>query len=46
MLLLRLQGHSADNRYGAAAAAALRACSGWMRQVPTGTFQLLLAREA
>jgi uncharacterized protein len=44
-LLLRLPAISAGDRYGAAAEAALRACSGWMRQVPTGVFQLLLARD-
>ena len=42
-LLVRLRAICGRDDYRAAAEATLRACSAWMRQVPTGTFQLLLA---
>jgi uncharacterized protein len=45
MLLLRLQAVRPGKQYGAAAQTALRACQAWMRQAPTGVFQLLLAAE-
>jgi uncharacterized protein len=46
MLLLRLQtarGEASD--YRAAAEGAIRACMGWVQQMPAAGFQLLLARE-
>ena len=43
MLLARLRAICDRDDYGAAAEATLRACSPWMHQVPSGTFQLLLA---
>ena len=46
MLLLRLQAIAAGHDYRAAAEAAIRACDAWMRQVPTGVFQLLLAIDS
>ncbi len=45
MLLLRLQAISGGDDYRVAAEAAFRACFAWMRQVPTGAFQLLLAMD-
>lgn len=45
MLLLRLQAISPGDNFQIAAIAALRACFPWMRQAPTGVFQLLLAMD-
>jgi hypothetical protein len=44
-LLLRLQAISAGDDYRVAAEATFRACFARMRQVPTSTFQLLLAMD-
>ena len=44
-LFCRLQRICRRDDYRGAAEATLRACFAWMRQVPTGTFQLLLAME-
>jgi uncharacterized protein YyaL (SSP411 family) len=44
-LLVRLQAISPREDYAAAAGATWRACSAWLRQVPTATFQLLLAMD-
>jgi uncharacterized protein YyaL (SSP411 family) len=46
MLLLRLQAIATGHDYRMAADAAIRACDAWMRQAPTGVFQLLLAMSA
>jgi uncharacterized protein YyaL (SSP411 family) len=46
MLLLRLQAIAAGHDYRMAADATIRACDAWMRQAPTGVFQLLLAMSA
>jgi hypothetical protein len=43
MLLLRLQAISGRDDYGVAAEGEIRAFVPWMRQVPSGVFQLLLA---
>jgi hypothetical protein len=43
MLLLRLHTISGRDEYRAAADSTLRTLLPWMRQMPTGTFQLLLA---
>jgi uncharacterized protein YyaL (SSP411 family) len=45
MLLYRLQRICHRDDYRVAAEATLRACFAWMRQAPTGTFQLLLAMD-
>jgi uncharacterized protein YyaL (SSP411 family) len=45
MLFYRLQRICGREEYRAAGEATLRACFAWMRQVPTGTFQLLLAMD-
>ena len=44
-LLMRLAAISVDAKYRTAAEATLRACFARMRQMPTGTFQLLLAMD-
>jgi uncharacterized protein YyaL (SSP411 family) len=44
-LFYRLQRIGRCEDYRLAAEATLRACFAWMRQVPTGTFQLLLAMD-
>ena len=44
-LFYRLHRIGRREDYRAAAEATLRACFAWMRQVPTGTFQLLLAMD-
>jgi uncharacterized protein len=46
MLLVRLATIVGRDDYRAAAEATLGACLPWMRQVPTGTFQLLLTLDA
>ena len=46
MLFLRLHAICRRDDYRAAAEATLRACLPWMRQAPTGTFQLLLATDS
>jgi len=46
MLFLRLHAICRRDDYRAAAHATLRACLPWMRQAPTGTFQLLLAADS
>ncbi len=43
MLFLRLASAAARDDYRTAGEATLHACLPWMRQAPTGTFQLLLA---
>jgi uncharacterized protein YyaL (SSP411 family) len=45
MLLLRLQAIFVGDHYRTAAESAFRACFPWMRQVPTGVFQLFLALD-
>jgi uncharacterized protein len=45
MLFMRLQAIGHRDDYRAAAEGTFRACSAWMRQVPIGTFQLLLAMD-
>ncbi len=45
MLLYRLQRICRRDDYRRAADGTLRACFPWMRKVPTGTFQLLLAMD-
>jgi uncharacterized protein YyaL (SSP411 family) len=45
MLFYRLQRICHRDDYRVAAEATLRACFVWMRRVPTGTFQLLLAMD-
>ena len=45
MLFLRLHAICHRDDYRAAAEATLRWCSPWMQQMPTGTFQLLLAMD-
>ena len=45
MLLLRLARITGRDDYRAVAQATLRACYPWMRQVPTGTFQLFQALD-
>jgi hypothetical protein len=44
-LFYRLQRICHRDEYRSAAETTLRACFAWMRQVPTGTFQLLLAMD-
>ncbi len=44
-LFYRLQRTCHGDDYRSAAEATLRACFAWMRQVPSGTFQLLLAMD-
>jgi uncharacterized protein YyaL (SSP411 family) len=46
MLLARLAAVTGRDDDYAAAEATLRACAPWMRQVPTGTFQLLLTADS
>ena len=46
MLLVRLAAVTGRDDDRAAAEATLRACAPWMRQAPTGTFQLLLTADS
>ena len=45
MLLLRLAAHG-RGEYRTAAEATFQACGPWMRQTPTGVFQLWLAMDS